>query len=266
MPSVHRSRSIGQSAGAWERPPRAARSVAADWRAIVRSSTRPDLFTADLISGLPEPAQRWLLHAIAPDAPLFEAVRLTSRGRIDLRGWRPFRATQVLSRRGFVWSATAVVAGVPVTGYDLYRSGRGEMRWRLLALAPVMTASGTDVTRSAAGRWAAEIVSLLPTVFRSATWTSGADPDTAVASWPDGDRNHDIALTIGSTGQLRQVALERWGNPDGTAYRPCRFVVTAKEERTFGPLTMMSAFSAAWQSGDQRNDFFEAEITEASFR
>jgi hypothetical protein len=55
------------------------------------------------------------------------------RGHIRLGGWRPFTAQQVLAPSGFVWAATARVAGLPVTGFDRYSSGTGQMRWRLLA-------------------------------------------------------------------------------------------------------------------------------------
>jgi len=47
--------------------------------------------------GLPEPALRWLSHAIAPGTPLWRSVELTMHGRIKLGRWRPFTARQVLT-------------------------------------------------------------------------------------------------------------------------------------------------------------------------
>jgi hypothetical protein len=104
----------------------------------------------------------------------WSSVQLTMRGHIRLgSSWRPFTAQQVLAPSGFIWAATARVAGLPVTGFDRYSFGTGQMRWRLLGLVPVMTASGPDVTRSAAGRLAGEATCWLPTSFTAASWTAG---------------------------------------------------------------------------------------------
>jgi len=108
-----------------------------------------ETFDPAMISGFPEPAHRWLRHAIAPGTPLWGSVELTMHGRIKLGRWRPFTARQVLSPPGgYTWAATARLAGLPVTGYDRLSSGAGEMRWRLLRLFPVLTAAGPDITRS----------------------------------------------------------------------------------------------------------------------
>ena len=80
--------------------------------AIVTGET----FDPAMISGLPEPAHRWLCHAIAPGTPLWSSVELTMHGRIKLGRWRPFTARQVLSPPGgYTWAATARLAGLPVT-------------------------------------------------------------------------------------------------------------------------------------------------------
>lgn len=86
-------------------------------------------------------------------------LELQMRGEIRVGGWRRFTARQVLTPGvGFVWAATARFFGLPVSGYDRYRAGTGEMRWRLARVLPVLTATGADVTRSAAGRLAAEAI------------------------------------------------------------------------------------------------------------
>ncbi|HEX5297127.1 MAG TPA: DUF6544 family protein [Streptosporangiaceae bacterium] len=59
-----------------------------------------ETFDPAMISGFPEPAHRWLRHAIAPGTPLWASVELTMHGRIKLGRWRPFTARQVLSPPG----------------------------------------------------------------------------------------------------------------------------------------------------------------------
>jgi hypothetical protein len=183
--------------------PAAARAVRRDWAELARSSAPERRLATDLVAGMPEPARRWLTHAIAPGTPLWRSVVLHMRGRIRLGSWRTFTARQVVAPPdGFIWSATTRVAGLPVSGFDRYSSGTGEMRWRLLGALPVMTGSGPDTTRSAAGRLAAEGTALLPTSFAAATWTSGPAVDTTVATWRIGDQDEVVQLRIGLDGRL----------------------------------------------------------------
>lgn len=161
---------------------------------------------------LPEPARRYLEHAIAPGTTLAAAVRLRMHGEIKLTRWAPFRAEQVIAwNRGMVWTATVRMSGLPVRGYDRLVNGRGEMRWRLLGLIPVMAASGPDITRSAAGRVLTEAV-WLPSVLAAeeVKWTADVASEPRARLSTNGDAA-DLALTIDGQGGLQAVALLRWG-------------------------------------------------------
>jgi len=171
-----------------------------------------------MVEDLPEPARRWLRHAIAPGTPLAAATELTMHGTIRLGTWRRFTATQVLAPPdGYIWAATARFLGLPVVGYDRMSSGTATMRWRLLDMIPVMNAEGPEIARSAAGRLAAEVV-LAPTAFRGATWTAGGLPDTAVGLWHIGGDEQRVEVRVGLDGTVRGVLIERWGRPPGAPY------------------------------------------------
>ena len=189
-------------------------------------------------------------------------------GHIRLGSWRPFTATQVLAPPdGFIWAATARVLGLPISGYDRFSSGTGQMRWRLLGLVPVLTADGPDVTTSAAGRLAAEGV-LVPTSFTAATWTA-AGPDAATATWRIGPHQEKVDLHVGEQGQLREVLIQRWGNPNNSPYGRYPFGVTVEAESTFDGITIPSEFRAGWWWGTDREDegeSFRARISDAVFR
>ena len=221
-----------------------------------------------MVAGLPEPARRWLTHAIRPGTPLARSVQLQMHGHIRLGTWRPFTATQVLAPpEGFIWAATARVLGLPVTGYDRFSSSTGQMRWRLLGLVPVLTADGPDISASAAGRLASEGV-LIPTTFDAATWTT-TGPDQATATWRIGDHQEDVDLHVGEHGQLRSVLIQRWGTPNRCPYGRYPFGVTVEAENTFAGITIPSEFRAGWWWGTDRQDegeFFRAHITDAAFR
>ena len=250
--------------------PAAARSLRAEWARLADAAAPPGRFAADLVASLPEPARRWLIHAVAAGTPLWPTVQLTMRGRIRIGAWRPFTARQLLAPpHGFIWAATARVVGLPLTGFDRYSSGTGQMRWRLLGLIPVMTGAGPDVTRSAAGRLAGEGICWLPTAFAGAVWAAGPEPDTAVASWRIGDADESVRLRVGPDGALQEVLMQRWGNPDGQPFGRYPFGVAVEAERTFGGVTMPSALRAGWWWGTDRQEageFFRAEVTDATFR
>jgi hypothetical protein len=225
-------------------------------------------FVPDLVTGLPEPARRWLTRAITPGTPLWSSVQLTMHGQIKLRAWRPFRARQVLAPSGFIWAATARVAQLPVTVFDRYSSGTGQMRWRLLGLIPGTSASGADVTRSAAGRLAAEATCLLPTGVSAASWAPGPEADTAVATRLVGGTEEAVQVRVTPDGRLVE-GLRRWGNPDGQPFDRYPFGIAFGAERTFGGVTIPSVIRAGWSWGTPRQEageFFRAEITQARFR
>lgn len=248
--------------------PAAARRVREEWDRLSIGRTATEGFDPGMLAGLPEPARRWLGHAIAPGTPLWETVELRMEGQIRLGSWRPFSARQVLTPpSGFIWAARARVAGLPVTGYDRYSGATGEMRWRLLGVLPVLSASGPDVSRSAAGRLAGEAV-LLPTVFRHADWTAGDEPDTTVMCWRLAGSDERTTLRIGADGRLLDAVLQRWGNPGGAPYGRHPFGVAVEAEATFGGITLPSVLRAGWWWGTDRaaeGEFFRARITSATF-
>jgi uncharacterized protein DUF6544 len=61
--------------------------------ATIRPTQR---FSSAELSALPDAAQRYLTHAIAPGRALASAVRLKMHGEIKLKGWHPFSAEQVI--------------------------------------------------------------------------------------------------------------------------------------------------------------------------
>lgn len=250
--------------------PRGAGIPRQDWAALAGTQAEHVRFGPDVVAGLPEPARRWLTRAVHSGTPLWRSVQLRMRGQIRLGTWRRFTAREVLSPpNGFIWSATARVIGIPVVGFDRRSSGNGQMRWRLLGLVPVMSASGADITRSAAGRLAGEATLWLPTAFRTAAWTDGPEPDTAVATWRIGDEDESVRIRVDAAGRLEEIVSDRWGDPDGSGFGRHPFGSSIEAERTFGGVTIASRVRAGWWWGTDRQDdgeFFRAEITDVAFR
>ena len=244
--------------------PGEARRVRASWLGLATQPAPTDVFTAELVAALPEPARRWLTHAIPVGTPLWNTAQVTMHGEIKLGNWRRFTARQVVTPgAGYIWAATAWLAGLPVRGFDRYSSGSGEMRWRMLGLIPVVTVTGADVTQSAAGRLVSEIV-LAPTGFRTAIWTPGRSADHVVGTWQLGGYEESVELEIGPAGEMRSALMSRWGNPGGEPFGRYPFGCTVHREQAFGGVTMPATVSAGWWWGTPRYDegeFFRASIT-----
>jgi hypothetical protein len=190
-------------------------------------------------------------------------------GEIRIGAWRPFTAHQVLAPgEGFIWAATARMAGAPVIGYDRYSSGVGQMRWRLLGLIPVMTANGEDVTASAAGRLASEGV-LCPTRFQSCRWEASPEPNVVSALWHIGSREEIVNLRVDDDGRLREAWMHRWGNPSGEPFGSYPFGVEVTAESNFDGVRIPSRFRVGWwwrTDREEEGEFFRATVTHVTFQ
>jgi hypothetical protein len=237
--------------------PDAARTVRDDWDTL--SAPGPAFTPTD---DLPDAARRWVRHAIAPGTPLHRAATITMHGSIRLGRWRPFTARQVLAPgRGFIWAAKSRLAGLPISGFDRYSNGAGEMRWRLAGRVPLIHATGPDVTRSAVGRLAAEFV-CVPTSFPGARWSDGPAVDTAIATWSAGGQAVPVEVRVWPDGRLRSVVTRRWGDPGGRPFGRYRFTVTVDAERTFAGVTVPAVYRAAWEDD---GDFYRATVSGVTF-
>lgn len=230
----------------------------------------PDFDPASLTT-LPEPACRYLAHAIAPGTPLASAVRLRMHGEFRLKGWCPFTAEQVLRWDGeMLWRATMMMHGLPIKGFDSLLEGKGEMQWRLFGLFPVATAEGPEITRSAVGRVEGETLWLPSLLCHEAVAWTALDSSHVHAAFSLLDEKTELSLTIGETGRLEQIRYKRWGNPEGHAFHYADFGGFVEEERTFDGYTIPTRMRVGWYFGTERfeteGEFFHVTIDEAVFR
>lgn len=218
----------------------------------------------------PAPAamNRWLTRCY-PDGERPTTVELRMTGRIKLKGWLPFSATQVIdARRGFVWAARVGRWPLVIRGSDRYLDGAGAMDWKLWGRRTVVAESGVDVTRSAAWRLAAEALTWLPLGSDDVTWQAGPVADVVTARRTVGDEDTQVDLHIDADGRLVSVAGPRWGNPLGRPFGYYPFGVDLLAETTVDGITVPSAFTASWFYGtpDQHaGEFFRSTISAVRF-
>ncbi|SEG99859.1 hypothetical protein SAMN05444920_114135 [Nonomuraea solani] len=251
-------------------PPYLSEEARRDWELLQEPTAGARPFDPGRADLLPESARRWVLRAIAPGTPLLRGVVLTTRGTIRLNAWRDFHATQVLvPLEGFVWTAATRRGMLPVRGFDRYRAGTGETRWRALDTFPVMSGTGPDVSRSAAGRLACELVLAPAAALDPRVRWKGLDDRQALASVPVGGEDHDVLLVVDEDGRLESVTVSRWGAPDGGPYQWQSFGVVCEGEAAFDGFTIPEGVRGGWWPGTPRweqGEFIRFVVGDAVYR
>lgn len=227
--------------------------------AQLTAGAEPLRFSETNLHGLPEPAQRYLRHAIVPGTPLAPACRLWMDGTMTPTPGAPptdLTASETLApRTGFVWTARAHMKGLPVHVRDHYHRGQGGVAVAVLGVLPIpLGGEAADVTRSSRGRLVGEAV-WCPTalVHPDVTWEAVSDDRARFTVSVDGDPVA-VTLRLADDGALREVTLDRWGTPDSQAARfhPYGFRVDA--EGTFGGVTIPTRITGGWGYGTDGYD------------
>jgi uncharacterized protein DUF6544 len=223
-------------------------SLRDDWRRLIAPATAVTLFNGDLLDGLPEPARRWLRHAVAPGTSLRCAAVLRQHGEIKVGRWLRYEADWVLAPpEGFIWVATSHFGPLFICGFDRYTRGTGQLRWRLFGRIPFVSVAGRDVSRSAMGRLAGELCFVPAAALSPAVRWEPLDDRRAVACVDAHGWTHRVTLTVAESGQLERVDLPRWGNPDGKESREHLFTALLDgPEETFDGFTVPTRCRAGW--------------------
>jgi hypothetical protein len=137
---------------------------------------RPDpptrLFHPDQVADLPEVAQRYFRHAIAPGTPLYSVAELEMQGTFLLGDKHKFQRYDMSARQvlrppdQFVWVPRLRSGATTIIGSDGLVSGEAWTRFWLFGLIPVAnTKSSPDLVQSAQFRAAVEGALWVPTAL-----------------------------------------------------------------------------------------------------
>jgi hypothetical protein len=252
-------------------PPGLTDTVRTDWGDLGAVTASPGLFDPAAITGLPDPVQRWLAHAIAPGTALLTSVELATHGTIKLSGWRDYAATERLTLAGgFVWAATATRFGLPVVGFDRYTRRAGQESWKLLSKVSFNTAAGPDVTRSAAGRHAGEVLIAAPgAALNSRVKWHAVDTNRATARIRVDAGHHEVELTVAADGSLTSMLMSRWGSIQDGSFGVRVFGAQFADEVTFEGFTIPKTVVAGWDIGTpgwEPGQFLRYTVDSAHYR
>lgn len=186
-------------------------------RLAANQCAQPACFDLAMVSGLPEPAQRYFRYTIEPGTPLYTVANITMTGRFGMGSksrpdYLDMSATQTLAMpAGFVWKMSARRGLMRLSGSD---SERWTRFW-LMGLLPVARMGGDpDHTRSAFGRYVAEAVFWTPAAVLPGPgiqWES-VDADCVCLTVRHDDLLQSVDVTVAPDGQPTRVRFERWSN------------------------------------------------------
>ncbi|MBD0275258.1 MAG: hypothetical protein ICV73_25450 [Acetobacteraceae bacterium] len=261
-----------------------ARRAEAAWvRLAGRGAARAaERFDPAMVAGLPAPARRWFLRAIAPGTLLRAVAEIDMEGEVglgdqDTPRYLPMYARQILAPpHGFVWVAGMGGWPVRVSGSDGYAAGEATAgsawtRFWLLGVVPVARAADTpDLARSAVARGIAEAALWVPAALlpgEGVAWEP-VDERHARAVVRHGGERFPVELEVAEDGRLLSLAMRRWSdaNPE-RAFRWQPFGGTVAEERRFGGYTVAGRVEAGNHFGTEAYfPFFRARVLDLRFR
>lgn len=240
------------------------RAVREIWRSL-RTPPTTEKFTTEMVADLPEPVQRYFLHAIQPGTPLASSVQIEMHGSFKMeQGWMPMQADEILSPEGFLWRATIGTGLMQFSVADRYVNRSGQVYATLWGAIPIVKQQNPDITRASIGRLAIEYIwlpsALLPQ--RGVRWNA-IDDNTITASFEIDEEPITLTLVIDGDGRLLQVGMPRWGEDKQEkgkfAYLPYGAAFSA--EATFEGYTIPSQIVVGWGFGTERyEETFRATV------
>jgi hypothetical protein len=241
------------------------------WSALAgRADLSPERFQPAMVEGLPDPARRYFLRAIASGTPLRTVAVITMGGRFGLgtrdeHQFHPMQARQILAPPyGLLWVARFGAGMSQMDGSDSLLDGEAWTRFWVGRLLPVARGGGSgDLARSAVGRLIGEGLwapaSLLP--GRGVRWEA-VDADTARAFMRVNGEDHAFDLKVAPDGTPLEVSLRRWSNVNPEkVFRWQRFGASFEEVGTFEGFTIPTRVKGGNHYGTAEYfPFFQAKV------
>lgn len=242
------------------------------WNALKIGATSGEVFSEEMVEGLPPIVQKYFLHTIKPGTPIPQSMECSMSGQIRMderRIWIPFEAKErIADGKGFMWKSNIRLSPFfPIKGVDYYYRQEGGIRFAVFGIKPIAQESGPGVSRSAAGRTLIESV-WLPTFFlprNGATWKS-IDENRAEVEVSIDDIDSTITMHFDENGSIKEAVMPRWRkDPNGeTSLLPFGF--SADNEKEFNGITIPVSGKAGWNYGTEAfHEFFRFEINSVSF-
>ena len=224
-----------------------------------------DIDRMELLKSYPEPVSRYLRHHLPDGIPGNTFSVVPMKGIIKLVNWAQFKSVLYANPfKGFLWTATVKMGILPVKGFDYFLGNKGAMQWSLFNFIPVNKASGPDVSRSAEGRAMLEAIFSPHLLIHPDVKWEPVSENEIIVSWKIYKESNPLHLIIGDDGSLKQVYMQRWGNPGNSKkWEYLTFGVNIEKEMKRKGVVIPAKGNAGWWFGTEKYDdgeFFRFEV------
>lgn len=249
----------------------------AAWQSIAAAAVpTAAVYDPAMVAGLPEIAQRYFNHAIAPGTLLSTTVELTMSGTFRLGDKDKPQTFEMTARQilappdAFVWLPEMRSGPMIITGSDGLAAQGAWTRFWILGLIPVVQSAASEgLDRSAKARPALEAIwapaSFLPA--NGASWEQ-TGPDAARVTFGSGPEAIGVELVLEANGAMRSVSTLRWSDANPAhQFQLQPFGGTVSGEAQFGGYTIPSVVDVGnFYGTPDYFPFFSATITGAAYR
>ncbi len=248
------------------------RRVVQEARALLEGSRDAPPLSADRISSLPAPVQRYLAKAIPGRTAGIRSVRLRHGGRFrpSLDGsWVPIRGQQYFSASppGFIWwGRVRMFPGFWVDARDRSVAGAGNMLVRLESTFTLADATGPQLDQGALLRLLGEMA-WFPTTFlddRHVRW-SPIDDERASATLDVNGRSVSGEFTFGPDDLPVTFSADRYRDTGGGTSVLTPFVGRIGDFRAVDGILVPHRIVAAWVVDGKTIEYADFEVEQLEF-
>ena len=230
------------------------------------------IITGDMIKGLPDPVQKWLIRSNLTGRNVIYKVKLKQLGemRTTMTGnWMPVEAEQWFNtvKPGFIWITDVKAApGIHLAGRDKYTDGKGHMLIKLLSLFAVTDAAGREIDQGAMLRYLAEIAWFPDAALNSYIKWEQVDSTSARATMTYGDITASGLFMFDSNGDLSGFKAKRYyARKDGATLEDWFIQIDPAGFKEFDSVRIPSRCSVTWKLKEGDFNWFRLEITDIKF-
>ena len=235
-----------------------------------RAITNGKVITEEMVSGLPAPVQRWLIHCGVVGREEIQAVYLKQTGKMKLspgqKNWMKSEAEQAFNaiQPQFTWRVRTSMFGLPVVGRDDFANGKGKMLIKLAGLIPVVNlADDPKLSESTMQRFLGEIV-WFPTAALSPyiTWEA-VDDSSARATMEYAETRGSAIFYFDEKGEPVRVLMSRYR--DINDQEPTGWEATVIKVDRVNGIVIPVEVEASWLSEEGKFTWYVFEVQDVRY-
>lgn len=237
---------------------------------LSRSVVDKSIVTLDMLAGLPNPVQQWLIRSGVVGREKIHTVRLRQHGQMRTKpdgSWMPTEAEQyfTVDEPGFVWKAdVSMWSFLPLAGRDRYANGKGTMLIKALAIVPIVDASDAYTNQGTLLRYLGELC-WFPSAALSPylTWKP-IDETHAEATMTYKGVSASAVYTFDGQNRLAGITAKRYKG-DGKASTLETWYIPLHDWKRINGITIPVRGDVIWKLRTGDFDYYQWEIAEIDY-